>query len=50
MGGILFFGETKTRKEMRWLLIGIACFVLGAVLLGCLSTNYNLITLSDKQA
>ena len=34
MGGILFLGETKTRKEMRWLVIGIACFVLGAVLLG----------------
>ncbi len=34
MGGILFLGETKTRKETRWLAIGIACFVLGAVLLG----------------
>ena len=34
MCGILFLGETKTRKEMRWLVIGIACFVLGAVLLG----------------
>ncbi len=34
MGGILFLGETKTRKETRWLAIGIACFVVGAVLLG----------------
>ena len=34
MGGILFLGETKTRKETRWLAIGIACFVLCAVLLG----------------
>ncbi|MEW4354848.1 GRP family sugar transporter [Streptococcus pneumoniae] len=34
IGGILFLGETKTRKEMRWLTIGIACFVIGAVLLG----------------
>lgn len=34
VGGILFLGESKTRKEIRWLSIGIACFVLGAVLLG----------------
>lgn len=34
VGGILFLGETKTRKEMRWLTIGIACFIVGAVLLG----------------
>ena len=34
VGGILFLGETKTRKEMRWLTIGISCFIVGAVLLG----------------
>lgn len=34
VGGILFLGETKTRKEIRWLTIGIACFIVGAVLLG----------------
>lgn len=34
VGGILFLGETKTRKEMHWLTIGIACFIVGAVLLG----------------
>ena len=34
VGGILCLGETKTRKEMRWLTIGIACFIVGAVLLG----------------
>ena len=34
VGGILFLGETKTRKEMRWLTIGIACFIVRAVLLG----------------
>lgn len=34
VGGILFLGETKTRKEMRWLTIGIACFIVGAALLG----------------
>lgn len=34
IGGILFLGETKTYKEIRWLTIGIACFVIGAVLLG----------------
>ncbi|MBF0778324.1 GRP family sugar transporter [Streptococcus cuniculi] len=34
IGGILFLGETKTKKEMRWMSIGIACFIIGAVLLG----------------
>lgn len=34
IGGILFLGEIKTRKEMRWLTIGMMCFVIGAVLLG----------------
>ncbi|KGR72508.1 GRP family sugar transporter [Streptococcus phocae subsp. phocae] len=34
IGGILFLGETKTKKEMRWVIIGISCFVVGAVLLG----------------
>ncbi|MCP1638369.1 glucose uptake protein [Streptococcus gallinaceus] len=38
IGGILFLGETKTKKEMRWVLIGIACFVAGAVLLGIVKT------------
>ncbi|MGT2716006.1 GRP family sugar transporter [Streptococcus respiraculi] len=34
IGGILFLGETKTRKEIGWLTIGITCFVIGAILLG----------------
>lgn len=34
IGGIVFLGETKTKKEMTWIYIGVACFVLGAVLLG----------------
>lgn len=34
IGGILFLGEIKTRKEMCWLTIGMMCFVIGAVLLG----------------
>lgn len=34
IGGILVLGETKTKKESRWVLIGIACFILGALLLG----------------
>ena len=33
-GGIVFLGETKTKKEMCWIWIGIACFVIGAGLLG----------------
>ncbi|MGT2800273.1 GRP family sugar transporter [Streptococcus marmotae] len=34
IGGILFLGETKTKKEIGWLSIGIICFVAGAILLG----------------
>ncbi|MGT2887843.1 GRP family sugar transporter [Streptococcus didelphis] len=34
VGGILFLGEVKTKKEMKWVIIGIICFVIGAVLLG----------------
>lgn len=34
IGGILVLGETKTKKELRWVLIGISCFIIGAVLLG----------------
>ena len=34
IGGILFLGETKTKKEIRWVAIGILCFVVGAILLG----------------
>lgn len=34
IGGILFLGETKTKKEMKWVIIGISCFVIGAILLG----------------
>lgn len=33
IGGILFLGETKTKKEIRWTIFGIICFVIGAVLL-----------------
>ncbi|GGE23940.1 GRP family sugar transporter [Streptococcus himalayensis] len=39
IGGILFLGETKTAKEKRWLSIGIACFVIGAVLLGIVKSS-----------
>lgn len=34
IGGILFLGEKKTKNEMRWVIIGIICFIIGAVLLG----------------
>lgn len=34
IGGILFLGETKTKKEILWTIFGIICFVIGAVLLG----------------
>lgn len=34
VGGILFLGETKTKKEMRWVVTGIICFIVGAILLG----------------
>ncbi|HEL0637574.1 TPA: GRP family sugar transporter [Streptococcus equi subsp. zooepidemicus] len=34
IGGILFLGETKTKKEMRWVITGILCFIVGAILLG----------------
>lgn len=34
LGGILFLGETKTKKEMVWVSIGMVCFIVGAVLLG----------------
>lgn len=34
IGGIIFLGEKKTKKEMTWVYIGIACFLVGAVLLG----------------
>ncbi|RXS49185.1 sugar transporter, partial [Streptococcus pyogenes] len=27
-------GETKTKKEMRWVVTGIICFIVGAILLG----------------
>ncbi len=34
VGGILFLDETKTKKEMRWVVTGIICFIIGAILLG----------------
>lgn len=34
VGGILFLGERKTRKELIWIIIGVFFFVIGAVLLG----------------
>lgn len=34
IGGILFLGETKTKKEQKWVVMGILCFVMGAILLG----------------
>lgn len=33
IGGIIFLGEKKTAKEMTWIWIGVACFLLGAILL-----------------
>ncbi|WP_159591565.1 GRP family sugar transporter [Streptococcus halichoeri] len=34
IGSIFLLGEKKSKREMRWVWIGIACFVLGAVMLG----------------
>lgn len=39
IGGILFLGETKTKKEQRWVTIGILAFVVGAILLGIVKAN-----------
>lgn len=38
LGGIVFLGEKKTKKEMGWVAIGIICFLIGAVLLGIVKT------------
>ncbi|MGT2926435.1 GRP family sugar transporter [Streptococcus cuniculipharyngis] len=34
IGGIVILGEKKTKKEMVWVLLGVSCFIIGAVLLG----------------
>ncbi|MBJ8326333.1 GRP family sugar transporter [Streptococcus pacificus] len=34
IGGIVFLGEKKTKKEITWVIIGILCFLIGAILLG----------------
>lgn len=34
LGGIFILHERKTKKEAYWLLIGMICFVIGAILLG----------------
>lgn len=34
LGGIYFLGEHKTKKEMRYVLIGCLCIVLGGIVLG----------------
>lgn len=34
LGGIVFLGEQKTEKELIWVYIGVACFLVGAILLG----------------
>lgn len=39
IGGIFFLGESKTRNEMRWLVIGMICFVIGAILLGIVKSS-----------
>lgn len=33
-GGIFFLGEHKTAREIKWLVIGIILFIIGALLLG----------------
>lgn len=39
IGGIFFLGETKTKKELQWVSIGIALFILGAILLGIVKSS-----------
>ncbi|VTS43787.1 glucose uptake family protein [Streptococcus pseudoporcinus] len=34
IGGIIFLGEKKSKQEMRWVILGIICFIAGAILLG----------------
>ncbi|MBP0723487.1 hypothetical protein J7546_26845, partial [Escherichia coli] len=33
IGGILFLGEKKTKKELAYIIIGTVLFILGAILL-----------------
>lgn len=39
IGGILFLGEKKTKKELRWVTIGIILFVVGALMLAYVKTQ-----------
>ncbi|MGT2907607.1 GRP family sugar transporter [Streptococcus dentiloxodontae] len=34
LGGIFFLGEKKSRNELKWLGVGIICFMIGAIFLG----------------
>ena len=36
--GILWLHETRTRKELRWTIIGVALVIVGAVLAGVAKT------------
>ncbi|MDO4635175.1 MAG: GRP family sugar transporter [Streptococcus sp.] len=39
VGGILFLGESKTQKEIKWIVTGIILFLLGAILLGIVKSS-----------
>ena len=39
IGGILFLGEKKTKKEMGYVVIGIVLFVIGAILLAIVKSK-----------
>lgn len=39
IGGILFLGEKKTKKEMVYVLIGIVLFIVGAILLAIVKSK-----------
>ena len=36
LGGIFLLGETKTKKELRWVIVGSLLVILGGLLLGYL--------------
>lgn len=39
IGGIFFLGEHKTKKEIQWVITGIALFIIGAILLGIVKSS-----------
>lgn len=39
LGSIFFLNEVKTKKEIKWLIIGVTLFVIGAILLGIIKSN-----------